>query len=111
MNSLARLRSLLEQAHPRPWTYEISGDGVYIDAVKFGVTFGHYRGSKGDADASLIVALVNCATDLINVAETSERVATMLEKPLASAYDLEQAARLRDALGALGRKLAEDGER
>lgn len=82
MSGLSGLRQLLNTATPRPWT--VSDEG-HEDDGDFAIVGEHGRGwcdyiaenvNQGyGADARLIVALANCADELLAVAEAAENLA------------------------------------
>ncbi len=69
---LAELRRLLAMATPGPWRIEYDGDRYEFNAGAAGI--GEvYDTEGGREDAALIVALVNAAPRLIEMAERAAR--------------------------------------
>lgn len=71
MIDLDALESLAAKATPRPWTYRVSGDAVYLDADRGGATRGIAASIHSELDETnyaLIVAAVNALPELLALA-------------------------------------------
>ena len=61
---IAELERLLAEATPGPWSSEISGDGMYLNAGRIGLMAGIHAKERPD-DAALCAAAVNALPALI----------------------------------------------
>lgn len=107
MNDLNRLRELLDKATPGPWNgYDDSGSTGRQEIVASGVTVARcYVGNpNGRNDAQLIVALRNCAPEMLAVVDAARRIDQWSGDLYEFDYDI-----IRDALAALDAKMGGEG--